>query len=128
MPSPRFRKRNRQRLRHAKGHHVLIHPKEELTAKAKAKRAVDMVHFVDEADIDSRYLEEARITSCPDGDEADEGYTVIRDALKRTGEVAARTSRRASPRHSVGVGHSVAGSCSTFLRYADEATRAHILL
>ena len=42
---------------HAKGHHVLIHPKELDDLKLEAKHTIDMVRFVDEADIDSRYLE-----------------------------------------------------------------------
>ena len=45
-----------------------------------------MVRFVDKADIDSRYLEKPYYLM-PDGDSADEGYTVIREALKQTGKV-----------------------------------------
>jgi hypothetical protein len=41
------------------------------------------VRFVDEAEIDSRYYEKPYYL-VPDGDEADEGYTVIRDALKQS--------------------------------------------
>ena len=42
---------------HAKGHHVLIHPKELDDLKLEAKHTIDMVRFVDEAEIDTRYLE-----------------------------------------------------------------------
>ena len=40
---------------HAKGHHVLIDPKEIDDLKLEAKHTIDMVRFVDEAEIDSRY-------------------------------------------------------------------------
>ena len=68
---------------HAKGHHVLIHPKELDELKLEAKHTIDMVRFVDEAEIDSRFWEKPYYL-VPDGDDADEGYTVIRDALKQT--------------------------------------------
>jgi DNA end-binding protein Ku len=42
---------------HAKGHHILLHPKEIDDLKLEAKHTIDMVRFVDEAEIDSRYLE-----------------------------------------------------------------------
>ena len=67
---------------HAKGHHVLIHPKEIEELKLEAKHTIDMVRFVDEDEIDTRYFEKPYYLH-PDGDEADEGYAIIRDALKR---------------------------------------------
>jgi DNA end-binding protein Ku len=70
---------------HAKGHHVLIKPEEIDDLKLEAKHTIDMVRFVDEAEIDTRYLEKPYYLT-PDGDDADEGYTVIRDALKQTGK------------------------------------------
>ena len=72
---------------HTKGHHVLIHPKELDDLKLEAKHTIDMVRFVDEAEIDIRYWEKPYYLT-PDGDEADEGYTVIREALKQTRKVA----------------------------------------
>jgi DNA end-binding protein Ku len=64
---------------HTKGHHVLIHPKELDELKLEAKHTIDMVRFVDEAEIDSRYYERPYYL-VPDGVEADEGYAVIRCA------------------------------------------------
>ena len=72
---------------HAKGQHVLIRPSELDDLKLEAKHTIDMVRFVDEAEIDSRYWEKPYYLT-PDGDEADEGYTVIREALKQTRKVA----------------------------------------
>src|ERR1041385_2156659 len=55
--------------------------------KLEAKHTIDMVRFVDESEIESRYWEKPYYLT-PDGDEADEGYTVIREALKQTRKVA----------------------------------------
>lgn len=72
---------------HAKGHHVLIDPKELDELKLEAKHTIDIARFVDQAEIDSRYWEKPCYL-IPDGDEADEGYVVIRDALKEARKVA----------------------------------------
>jgi DNA end-binding protein Ku len=68
------------------GQHVLIDPKEFDELKLEAKHTIDMVRFVDEAEIDARYCEKPYYL-LPDGDD-DEGYIVIRDALKQTQKVA----------------------------------------
>ena len=46
----------------------------------EAKHTIDMVRFVDEVEIDSRYYEKPYYL-LPDGDAADEA-SIIRDALK----------------------------------------------
>ena len=72
---------------HTKGHHVLIEPQELDALKLEAKHTIDMARFVDRDEIDSRYFEKPYYL-LPDGDEADEGYTVLRDALAKTKKVA----------------------------------------
>jgi DNA end-binding protein Ku len=42
---------------YAKGHHVLIEPQELDDLKLEAKHTIDMMRFVGEAEIDSRYWE-----------------------------------------------------------------------
>ena len=54
--------------------------------KIEAKHTIDIVRFVDKAEIDSRYWEKPYYL-IPDGDEADEGYVVIRNALKEARKV-----------------------------------------
>lgn len=100
---------------HAKGHHVLIHPKELDDLKLEAKHTIDMVRFVDEAEIDSRFLEKPYYLT-PDGDDADEGYTVIREALKQTGKEPSPSM--ASP--------SSSGSSFTFIQGLYETHRGHV--
>jgi DNA end-binding protein Ku len=87
---------------HAKGHHVLLRPEELGELKLEAKHTIDMVRFVEEPEIDSRYWEKPYYLT-PDGDDADEGYVVIREALKQTRNGRDRTvdhgRARASRRH-----------------------------
>ena len=104
---------------HAKGHHVLIKPKEIDELRLEAKHTIDMVRFVDEAEIDSRYFEKPYYL-VPDGDEADEGYTVIRDALKQTRKVAVGQLIMHGREHLVGIKTLGRGLVLYILRYADE--------
>lgn len=76
---------------HSKGHNVLLKPDELDALKLEARHTIDMVRFVDRASLDSRYFEKPYYL-LPDGDEADEGYTVMRDALVKTGKVAMASS------------------------------------
>ena len=108
---------------HAKGHHVLIHPKELDDLKLEAKHTIDMVRFVDEAEIDSRFWEKPYYLT-PDGDEADEGYTVIRQALKETGKVAIGQLVMNGREHLVGIMPHGKGLMLVILRYADEVRPA----
>jgi len=108
---------------HAKGHHVLIHPKELDELKLEAKHTIDMVRFVDQAEIDSRHLEKPYYLT-PDGDDADEGYTVIRQALKPTGKVAIGQLVMNGREHLVGIMPHGKGLMLVILRYAEEVRPA----
>jgi DNA end-binding protein Ku len=108
---------------HAKGHHVLIHPKQLEDLKLEAKHTIDMVRFVHESEIDARYLEKPYYLT-PDGDEADEGYTVIRDALKQTRKVAIGQLVMNGREHLVGIKPHGKGLILVILRYANEVRPA----
>src|SRR5262245_37111959 len=108
---------------HAKGHHVLIDPKELDELKLEAKHTIDMVRFVDEAEIDSRYWEKPYYL-VPDGDESDEGYTVIRDALKQTRKVAIGQLIMHGRGHLVGIKAHGKGLMLSILRYGNEVRDA----
>ena len=82
---------------HTKGQHVLIEPEELDELKLEAKHTIDMARFVDRDEIDSRYFEKPYYL-LPDGDEADEGYTVLRDAFAKTKKVGNRPTHHAWPR------------------------------
>src|SRR5262249_3016702 len=104
---------------YAKGHHVLIDPKDIDELKLEAKHTIDMVRFVDEEDIDSRYWEKPYYL-VPDGDEADEGYTIMQRALAETRKVAIGQLIMGGRAHLVGVKALKGGLMLFILRYADE--------
>ena len=104
---------------HAKGYHVLIKPEEIDELKLEAKHTIDMVRFVDREEIDSRYFEKPYYL-LPDGDEADEGYVVLRDALAKTKKVAIGQLIMHGREHLVGITTHKRGLVLVILRYADE--------
>ena len=108
---------------HAKGHHVLIHPKELDELKLEAKHTIDMVRFVDDAEIDSRFWEKPYYL-VPDGDDADEGYTVIRDALTQTRKVAIGQLIMHGRGHLVGIKAHGKGLMLSIFRYGNEVRAA----
>ena len=104
---------------HTKGHHVLIKPEELDELKLDAKHTINLESFVDRDSLDSRYFEKPYYL-LPDGDEADEGYTVMRDALAKTGKVAIGQLIMQGREHLVGITAHGKGLLLEILRYADE--------
>jgi DNA end-binding protein Ku len=105
---------------YAKGHHVLIDPKEIDDLKLEAKHTIDMKQFVDENDIDSRYWEKPYYL-VPDGDEADEGYAIMARALAETGKVAIGQLIMHGREHLVGIKATLRGGLMlSILRYPYE--------
>ena len=78
-----------------------------------------MARFVDRYEIDSRYFEKPYYL-LPDGDEADEGYTVLRDALAKTKKVAIGQVIMHGREHLVGITAHKKGLVLVILRYANE--------
>jgi DNA end-binding protein Ku len=108
---------------HAKGHHVLIRPEELDALKLEAKHTIDMVRFVDEGELDPRYLEKPYYL-LPDGDSADEGYVVIRDALASTKKVAIGQLIMQGRGHLVAIKAHGKGLLLQILRYKSEVRDA----
>jgi DNA end-binding protein Ku len=69
-----------------KGKYVLIDQKEIDELKLESKQTIELARFVDEGAIDVRYYETPYYL-LPDGDIADEGYTILHKALKDTGKI-----------------------------------------
>ena len=78
-----------------------------------------MARFVDRDEIDSRYFEKPYYL-LPDGDEADEGYTVLRDAFAKTKKVAIGQLIMHGREHLVGITAHKKGLMLLILRYQDE--------
>ena len=87
--------------------------------KLEAKHTIDMARFVDRDEIDSRYFEKPYYL-LPDGDEADEGYTVLRDAFAKTKKVAIGQLIMHGREHLVGITAHKKGLMLLILRYQDE--------
>jgi DNA end-binding protein Ku len=104
---------------HAKGHHVLIEPSELDDLKLEAKHTIDMARFVDLDQIDTRHFEKPYYL-LPDGDQADEGYTVLRDALARTRKAAVGQLIMHGREHLVGITAHGNGLMLVILRYPHE--------
>jgi DNA end-binding protein Ku len=104
---------------HTKGHHVLINPEEIDALKLEAKHTIDMTRFVDLDEIDSRYFEKPYYL-LPDGDEADEGYTVLRDAFAKTKKMAVGQLIMHGREHLVGITAHKNGLLLVILRYAED--------
>ena len=69
-----------------KNKYVLIDPKEIDELKLESKQTIELARFVDEGAIDDRYLETPYYL-LPDGELADEGYTILQKALKDTKKI-----------------------------------------
>jgi DNA end-binding protein Ku len=69
-----------------KGKYVLIDQKEIDDLKLESKQTIELARFVDEDAIDIRYFETPYYL-LPDGEMADEGYTILQKALKDTKKV-----------------------------------------
>jgi len=69
-----------------KGKYVLIDQTEIDELKLESKQTIELARFVDEDAIDVRYYETPYYL-LPDGDMADEGYTILQKALKDSGKV-----------------------------------------
>jgi DNA end-binding protein Ku len=108
---------------HVKGQYVFLRPEEIEELKLEAKHTIDMVRFVDEAEIDPRYFEKPYYL-VPDGEEAAEGYTVIRQALAATKKVAIGQLIMHGREHLIGIRTLGRGLLLSILRYGDEVRAA----
>ena len=108
---------------HTKGHHVLIKPEELDELKLEAKHTIDMARFVDRDEIDSRYFEKPYYL-LPDGDSADEGYVVLRDALAKSKKLAIGQLIMHGREHLVGITAHKKGLMLLILRYQDELRKS----
>jgi DNA end-binding protein Ku len=70
-----------------KGHYVVITDDEVANVRLPTTRTLDIERFVDEADIDRLYWNDPYFL-VPDGDMALEAFTVIREAMGKSGKVA----------------------------------------
>jgi DNA end-binding protein Ku len=70
-----------------KGRYVVVDDEEIQNVRLETTRTLDIERFVDEADIDRLYWNDPYFL-VPDGGMAVEAFTVIREAMKKAGQVA----------------------------------------
>jgi DNA end-binding protein Ku len=99
--------------------YVLLEPEEIDAIKLESKRTIDLVEFVDAKDIDVRYFERPYFLT-PSDEMAGEGYTVIRDALRKTSKVGLGQLIVAGREWLVAVAPLEDALVMELLRYADE--------
>src|SRR5205085_5436511 len=80
---------------------------------------IDLVKFVDAADIDPRYFERPYYLG-PGDKNSGEGYVVIRDALRKTGKVGLGQMTIGGREWLIAISPLDDGLSMTMLRYADE--------
>jgi len=99
--------------------YVTLEPEEIEAVKLESKKTIDLVKFVDAADIDPRYFERPYFVAPADKHSA-EGYVVIREALKKTGKAGLAQLTIAGREWLVAITAFEDGLLMEMLRYADE--------
>jgi len=102
-----------------KDRYVILESEEIEAVKLESKKTIDLVEFVDTADIDHRYFERPYYLA-PADKVAAEGYVVIRDALRTSGKVGLAQLTINGREWLVAVGPLQDGLVMEMLRYADE--------
>src|SRR6516162_8954494 len=99
--------------------YVLLEPEEIDAIKLESKRTIDLVQFVDAKEIDYRYFERPYFL-VPADQMAGEGYTVIREALRKTGKVGLAQLTVSGREWLVAVAPLEDGLVMELLRYVNE--------
>jgi DNA end-binding protein Ku len=102
-----------------KGEYVLMDPAEIDAVKLESKRTIELSQFVKVAEVDPRYFEQPFYVT-PGDKYADEGYLVIREALRKTGTIGIGQLTAGGREHLIGVAPLEQGLMLNRLRYADE--------
>ncbi len=99
--------------------YVTLEPDELDALKLESRKTIDLVKFVDAADVDPRYFERPYYLG-PGDKNSGEGYVVIRDALRKTGKVGLGQMTIGGREWLIAIGPLEDGLSMTMLRYADE--------
>lgn len=103
--------------------YVTLDPEEIEAVKLESKKTIDLVKFVDAADIDPRYFERPYFVA-PSDKHSGEGYVVIREALRKTGKAGLAQLTIAGREWLVAIAPFEDGLLMEMLRYANELKEA----
>jgi DNA end-binding protein Ku len=107
----------------ARDRYVLLEPEEIEAVRLESKHTLDLVQFVDMAEIDPRYFERPYYL-LPADDTAAEGYVVIREALQRSARAGIGQLVVGGREHLVAVAPVGRGLLMEILRYGAEVKPA----
>jgi DNA end-binding protein Ku len=105
------------------GNYVLLQDEDLDALRLETRHTVELLEFVNPADIDPLYYEKPYFV-LPDGEVAEEGYSVIRDALRETRRSGIGQLTLRGREHLVSLTPSGAGLVLTTLRYESELKNA----
>jgi len=103
--------------------YVTLEPEEIEAVKLESKKSIDIAQFVDVTELDWRYFERPYYI-VPADKIAGEGYTVIRDAMRKTGKVGLAQVTIGGREWLVAIGPLGDGLVMVMLRYGDELRQA----
>lgn len=101
------------------GEYVLLEDEELEHLKLSTRHTIELVQFVDHCEIDPLYFERPYYV-LPDGEDAEEGYRVIRDALREEKKVGIGQLTMRGKENLVALKPSGRGMMLDTLRYAEE--------
>ena len=107
-----------------KDEYVLLEPEELDEIKLESKRTIDLVQFVDSCEIDPRYYYKPYYVVPEDLDVSEEGFAVIRDALRDTDKVGLGQMAVRGRDYVVAIRPSGRGLLLETLRYEDEIRKS----
>ncbi len=107
----------------SKGDYVLLDDEEIEAVKLESKRTLELVQFVDAADIDALYYAKPFYV-VPADELAEEAYVVLREALRHTGTVGLGQLSVRGQEQLVALRPCGRGLLLEVLRYADEVNKA----
>jgi DNA end-binding protein Ku len=107
----------------SKGEYVLLEPEEIESVKLDSRKTVDLVQFVDIADIDAMYFDKPYFV-VPADDLAEEAFIVLRDALRQSRKVGIGQLAMRGQEYVVALKPCGRGMLLETLRYADEVNKA----
>jgi DNA end-binding protein Ku len=107
----------------SKGNFVLLEDEEIEAVKIESRKTLDLVQFVDKADIDVLYFEKPYYV-VPADDLAEEAYIVLREALRESGKIGLGQLSVRGREQLVSLKPCGRGIVMETLRYADEVKKA----
>lgn len=107
-----------------KGKYILLSDEEIDDVKLESKKSIDLMQFVDQDEIDPVYFERPFfVLPSEDNEDAQEAYSVLRDALRKTGKVGLGQIVIRGQSSIVAIKPSGKGLMMETLRYADEVKK-----